>query len=446
LSIISFLTKKFKLSSKKEKVAKNVYWAILGKSLNLISGIFVGILVARFLGPEKYGLMNYVITYVSLFSILSNFGLDNIEIRELAKEEEKRNVIIGSTLVVRLLLSLLTILIIFITLVIFESDRQTIFLILLYSCSLMFNSFNVVRNYFTSIVMNEYVIKTEIVRTFFSAILKISLLFLKAKLFYFILILTFDFALLAAGYTYSYRKKIGDIKQWQFDINIAKQLLKYSFPLLFSGSAIIMYQKVDQILIRNMMDNVSLGYFSVAVRLTEVTLFIPMIISQTIGPLLVKLRQEKPEEYLKKRQSFVTLLFWVSLSITIGMILCSKMLVLMLYGQEYEPAISVLKVLAIKITFLGIFNCSTQLIIIENLQKYAVIRNLMGLVVSLALNFLLIPHFGIMGAAIATVAANVFSSYIAHGIIKPFRFIFLLQNNAILQIKRLPMIISNLKK
>jgi len=446
LSIISFLIKKFRLHGYKEKVAKNIYWAVLGKSLNLISGLFVGILVARFLGPEQYGLMNYVITYVSLFAILSNFGLDNIEIRELAKDKDKKNVIIGSSLAVRLILSLLTIGTIFVTLVIFESDKQTTLLILIYSCTLIFNSFNVVRNYFTSIVMNEYVVKTEIARTLFSALLKLSLLFLKANLLYFILVLTFDFALLAFGYTYSHRKLVGGIKQWRFDIKVAKQLLKYSFPLLFSGSAIILYQKVDQILIRNMMDNVSLGYFSVAVRLTEFTLFVPMIISQTIGPVLVKLKQENPQKYLKRRQSFVTLLFWISLFLTVGMILFSKMLVLMLYGQEYEPAINVLRVLAIKITFLGLFNCGTQLIIIENLQKYAVLRNLFGLVVSLGLNFLLIPYFGIMGAAVSTVIAIVFSSYIAHGLIKPYRFIFLLQNKAFLQINRLPNIISNFKE
>jgi O-antigen/teichoic acid export membrane protein len=406
---------------------------VLGKSLNVLSGLFVGVIVARYLGPKEYGLMNYVISYVSLFSVISNFGLDNIEIRELAKNQENRNAIIGSSLSLRLMLSLLTVIIIAFTLLAFESDSRTVILVIIYSLSLIFTSFNVVRNYFTSIVLNEYVVKTEIVRTLLSALLKISLLLLEAELIYFVIILSVDFIFLASGYVYSYRKKIDQIKAWYFDYDIAKELLKYSYPLFFSGSAIIVYQKVDQILIKNLIDDSSLGYYAVAARLTEFTMFFSLIISQTIGPVLIRLKEENEVEYEKKRSIFMALVFWSSFGVAIIMIVFAELFVLTLYGDEYFEAISVLRIIAIKIVMMGLFNCTTQIIIIENLQKYAVFRNLIGLMLSLVLNFLLIPKLGITGAAIATVLANLFSSYLSHSFIKQFRFLFKLQNKAIFE-------------
>ena len=76
--------RKFKsLDGNKQKILANVFWAMLGKIVNMVGQLFVGILVARYLGPEKYGIMNYVISYVTLFTIISGFGLTNIEIREL---------------------------------------------------------------------------------------------------------------------------------------------------------------------------------------------------------------------------------------------------------------------------------------------------------------------------------------------------------------------------
>ena len=98
LEIITFLKrKKFTmLSGNKKKIATNIFWAFAGKIINMASALLVGILVARYLGPEQYGIMNYVISYVSIFTVISGFGLSNIEIRELSKNNDQRNYILGT--------------------------------------------------------------------------------------------------------------------------------------------------------------------------------------------------------------------------------------------------------------------------------------------------------------------------------------------------------------
>ena len=92
--LIDKIINKFHISSTKARILTNVFWAVTGKVVTLLSTLVVGIFVARYLGPEQYGLMNYVISYVSLFTIISNFGLDNIEIRELSRTPERKEYIL----------------------------------------------------------------------------------------------------------------------------------------------------------------------------------------------------------------------------------------------------------------------------------------------------------------------------------------------------------------
>lgn len=415
----------------RRKIIKNVSWAVIGKVVNILYGLFIGVLVARYLGPEQFGLMNYVISYVTLFSILATFGLDNIEVRELSKHPEKRNEILGSAFSIRLVLSIITIVLIFITLVLFEPDRFTFIMVMVYSLFLVASTLNVIRNYFTSIVLNEYVVKSEIVRTFIGAGIKIYLLVYNYSLAWFIIANTFDFFLIAGGYLYSYRKKIGQVLQWSYSKTTSILLLKEAFPLLLSGTAIIIYQRIDQIIIRNLLDNAALGQFSVAVRITNLVVFVPMVIATTVTPILVQSRKENIKQYVAKRRQFFDVVIWASFGMALLVSLTAGFAISFLFGEKYNDAIPVLQIMAWKAVFVGLFASSGQIIIIEGVHKWAVIRNLIGMAVSIGLNFLLIPYFGIIGSAIASVVTMFFTGFMAHLFIKPYQFIFKLQINSL---------------
>ena len=289
MKVLDKILSKIGTSETKKKVFRNLYWAVLGKVVTLLGNLFVGILVARYLGPEQYGLMNYVISYVSLFQIFSSFGMDGIEIREMSKKGSDSNLILGTVFRLKIILAITTIIFIIGTSLLFETDNFTILMIALYALSIILNSFSVIRNYFTSIVWNEYVVKSEISRTLFGVGIKIILLLFKAPLWAFIIATVFDSVLLAIGYIFAYKRKIGPISLWYYNNNIARYILKQSFPLMLSGAAVIIYQRIDQVMIGNMIDKESVGQFSVAARFVEIIIFIPTIISQTITPILVKL-------------------------------------------------------------------------------------------------------------------------------------------------------------
>ena len=241
MSILDKISNRLNLSPTKQKVIRNVIWAVIGKVVTLLGGLLVGIFVARYLGPEQYGLMSYVISYVAIFQVIASFGMDNIEIREESKIPEQKDKIIGTAFTLKIGFALLTILIITITVWIFEADTFTKWMIMLYSLSMIMNSFGVIRNYFTSLVWNEYIVKTEITRTLVGAGIKVALLLLHAPLVWFIAATLFDTMLIAGGYLVSYRSKIDTIRKWTFDKDTAIYLIKQSFPLLLSGAAVVVY-------------------------------------------------------------------------------------------------------------------------------------------------------------------------------------------------------------
>ena len=420
MSLFNRIIDKSNLSETKRKIVANLYWAVLGKVVTLLGSLLVGIFVARYLGAEQYGLMNYVISYVALFQVFALFGMDYIEIRELSKGQFDKQVVLGTAFRLKLLLAWLTVLLVVGTALLFESDCFTITLIVMYSFSIVFNSFSVIRNYFTSVVWNEYIVKTEIARTLLGAGIKVVLLGLKAPLWAFLAATMFDTVLLASGYVLAYKTKVGLMSDWRFDWQLGKYLLKQSFPLLLSGAAVMVYNRIDQVMIGNMIDKASVGYFSVATRFVEVALFVPTVMSQTIAPILTRTRERSQEEYERKAQLFMFVRVWGCVLMGGGICLLAYWLVRLTFGTEYMLAVPVLQVMAFKVVGMALSNTAGQMIIIENQQKFAFLRNLLGCIVCVLLNLWLIPQYGIMGSAVVTVITTFFVGCLANGLIPPY--------------------------
>lgn len=417
----------FNSDSTKGKVVRNVFWAVTGKIVTLLSTLIVGIFVARYLGPEQYGLMNYVISIIALFGVLSVFGTSEIIIRELSKNELPKEVILGTSFLTRFSLAAITISAIGIYLFLSDEDISTSILILIYSASSIFSCFDVIRFYFTSIVQNEYIVKSEIFRTLIGAGIKGILLLIKAPLWAFIAALTFDFVLIAGGYIIVYRKKVSRLSAWRFDSGFAKNLLETSFPLLISSATVIIYQRIDQVMIGKMLDNESLGYFSTAVSFIGIVTFIPSIAVQTIVPILVKMRKEDKLRYRKEAQRMMNITTWTTMIVCITISLLSFYIIRYTYGTEYLNAVPVMRILAFKAVGIALTTMGGQLIIIENIHQVAFIRNILACFVCIGCNYLLIPRWGIVGSAWATIITVMFTGGIANIFIPRYHHIFKMQ-------------------
>ena len=432
MRLLQYITSKLHLSETKEAIVQNLFWAVLGKIANLVSGLIVGILVARYLGPEQYGLMNYVISYVFLFMTFSAFGLDAIEVREEARKEKDYQTIIGTAFGLKILFSLLFMALVILTSWQMDADAYTTTLVAIYSLTIILNSFGVIRNYFLAIVQNEYVVKAEISRTLLGIAIKVLLLLLGASLTWFLVAYTLDGLLLASGYWMAYRVKVGRISEWRYERKYALFLLKESFPLLLTNVAVIVYQRIDQVMIGQMINKESVGYFSVASRFVEVLLYIPMMLAQTITPVLVRTREQSEQEYVKKGQQFMNLSLWLSLLAAAVTSMLSYWIILLTFGEAYLPAVAILQVMSFKAASVALSNTAGAMLVTEGLQRYAILRDGFGCIVCVVLNYLLLPRYGIMAAAFVAIASNVAAGYLADAMIPAYRHLFVRQTKALL--------------
>ena len=423
--------KSYDISEKKKRALTNIVWAIGGKVVSLMSVLVVGIIVARYLGKEQYGIMNYVVSFVAIFQVFADFGLDLIQIREESKNPHLRDKIIGTVFTLKLLFAVVAFLAILIFIFLLENNSEIRCYIMLYAFSVILNTTWVSRNHFTAIVWNEYVVKTEISRTLVGMLVKVCLVAFHLPLVWFICSLVLDSILLASGYTLSYIKKVDSVKKWAFDKTLANYMLKQSFPLLLSGAAIIVYNRIDQVMIANMIDQSHLGVYSVAVRFVEILVFVPTISSHTVSPLLIETRQKSMERYEYLSGVFMNVTVSVCVILAILTCLLSYPIVYVTFGQAYIGAASVLSILAFKVIGDALSQTSGQLMVIEGIQKYASVRNVIGCVTCVVLNLLLIKDFGIHGAAYVAIITIFVSGTLSDFLIPPYQKIFHKQIRAV---------------
>jgi O-antigen/teichoic acid export membrane protein len=255
---------------------------------------------------------------------------------------------------------------------------------------------------------------------------------LDANLTCFITAYMFDFVLLGTGFIMAYHTKIGSLRDWHFDMDYAKFLLKESFPLLLTNATVIIYQRIDQVMIGNMIDKTSVGFFSVAAKFTEVLIFLPMILAQTITPILVQARERSITEYQTKAQQFMNISFWLSMLVSAFVSVISYWLISYTFGPAYMPAVAVLQVMAFKAASVALSNTAGAMLVTEGLQRWAICRDSLGCIVCIALNYYLLPRYGVIAAACVSIASNIAAGYLADAFIPVYRHLFVCQTKALL--------------
>jgi O-antigen/teichoic acid export membrane protein len=402
---------------------KNTSWLLAEKILRMVVGIFVCIWVARYLGPEQFGLFSYAQSFVGLFAAIATLGLDGIVVRELVKDESRRDELIGTSFWLKVMgaIGVLAILVIAVNLT--SNDTLTKTLVFIIASATIFQSFNVVDFYFQSKVMGKFVVYVNITSLFLSSIVKIVFILNEAPLIAFAWVVLFDSFILACGFIYFYIKKNStfNVKNLKFRSKTASLLLKDSWPLILSGIVISIYMKIDQVMIKEMMNVEAVGQYAAAVRLSEAWYFIPVVISSSIFPAIINAKKQSEELYYARLQKLYNLMVWVAIAIALPMTFLSDWVVELLYGEQYNQAGGVLMIhiWAGVSVFFGV--ASNKWILSENLQKYRLFIDAFGAILNILLNLLFIPLYGVIGAAIATLISYLFTMIVVFLIIKKMR-------------------------
>jgi len=384
------------------KYTENTYWLLAERIIRISINLFITIYLVRYLGPQKFGLLSYAISYFSIFSSFASLGLDNILVRELVSDADKKNLLLGTSIYLRLIAASATILLVMIAILVTGEDFLTSILIISISSSVIFQSFNVIDYYFQAMVQSKYVVYSQFVSLIIASVVKILLIYYKANLIYFAITITLESILLALGLYFIYKKYNFGKLNWQFSYEVSKKLLKDSFPLILSSIVIAVYMKIDQIMIKKMLTDSELGFYASAVKVCESFYFIPMALTNSVFPAIINAKKKGEKFYKIRLQQLYNSVTWISIGITIPITIFTPQIITSLYGEKFISASPVLQIYiwSTVATFWGV--ASSQFLIAENFTKISFYRTLIGMITNVVLNFILIPRIGIIGSAIAT--------------------------------------------
>lgn len=411
---------------------RNASWMFGEQILRMIAGVLVGIWVARYLGPEQFGIFSYAISFVALFGSVAKLGLDSIVVRDLVNTPDKRDRYLGTAFWLKIAGAVLSLGLVAFATQFTNNDTTTNLYIFIIASGIVFQAFEVVDFYFQSKVLSKFVSLCKITQLFLSSIIKVYFVLTNADLLWFVLVSVFDQITLALTLYLAYRyQKIGQFF-CHFDQLTAKKLIKNSWPIILSGIVVMIYMRIDQIMIKEILGAKEVGVYSAAVRLSEVWYFIPVLICNSLFPAIVNAKKVSEELYYARLQHLYTFMIWMAIAIALPITFLSDWLVVFLYGPAYREAGGVLaiQVWAGIFVFLGV--ASGKWFISENLQMLSFWRVLSGVFVNVFLNIFLIPSYGIEGAAMATLLSQVMAAYLFDIFNKKTRGLFICKSKAIL--------------
>lgn len=392
---------------KKESFKKyfvNTSWLVLEKVLRGIVTLAITVYVTRYLGPSQYGLLSYSYSFVTLFIIFATLGLDDIVIRELIHTPAKRDVLLGTAFRLKLIGALLIMIILAVLLAILPRERLTHVLCFIIAVSFIFQSFNVIDLYFQSNVLSKYVVFCQIFQLILSTLIKLVLILVKASLVWFAFMFVLDGLFRAVGLIFVYCKKGLSLPWKEFDLHLAKKLLKNAFPFILGGLFGSIYMKIDQVMIKQMLDNAAVGVYAAAVNLCEVWYYIPIIITNSVYPAILNAKMSNENIYYNRLQNLFDLMAFTSICIGLLITFAASPIVKILYGNGFYEASQVARIYVW--AGIGIFlgAVTGKLLVAENQQIYLLYLAILAAITNVVLNFLFIPRYGIVGAAWATLA------------------------------------------
>jgi len=387
------------------KYFKNTSWLFGEKILRMVVGLFVGIWVARYLGPEQFGLFSYSQSFVGLFTVIATLGLNGIVVRELIKDETKRDALIGTAFWLKFFGAFAVLLILAIAVNFTSNDTYTNTLVFIIASATIFQSFNVIDFYFQSKVMSKYVVYSNFISLFISSLIKIILILNEAPLIAFAWVILFDSFILTMGFIYFYIKNNLSLKRWKFDKKVAVSLLNDSWPLILSGAVLMIQARIDQVMIKEMIGSIEVGYYSVAMRLIESVAFVTMILKSSLYPSIQNAKNHSVKLYQDRLLNFYRLNFLLFLVIAIPIFVFAEQIIILLFGMEYQSAGVLLSLMSIRLLFANMGVARGVFILSENLIKFSMVTMICGTVVNILLNYLWILDYGAKGAIVASIVS-----------------------------------------
>ena len=413
---------------------KNTIWLLSEKVLALIAALFVSVWTARHLGPDQFGQLSFAQSFASLFVAFAALGLIRILERDLVSSSANRQNIVSTAFYLVIFGASFA----YITMSLFVKMRgydplfNVLILIIGLTSFLQVNA--VFFSYFLSQVNAKPYVICNVIALAVSNLVKIGFILTDAPIWLFAFGFVLDGLLLLPMLLMITFRTESQPRFGYVTATTAKSLLKNSWPYILTGVLITIYMKIDTIMIKEMMSDYAVGQYSAAVRLSEGFYYLPVTIVGSIYPAIVTAKRMSSETYLIRLSNLYSMLFYIAIVLSVSISFLAPVIIRLLYGEEYEPATKVLLIHIWASVFVFVSIGSGRWLLTENLQILSIANTFIGVCINVALNYFLIPKYGIYGAAWATVVSYGASGYFCFALWSRTRVNFVLMTKSMFKL------------
>ena len=404
----------------KNKVVKNAGWIIGGRLVNKLLAFLVGILTARYLGPSNYGLINYAAAYISFFASICTLGINSIIVKNFVDHPDEEGKTIGTTLLLRAVSSLLSALMIVGIVGIVDRDEPlTVVVVALCSVGLIFQIFDTLNYWFQARLQSKYSALASLASYAAVSVYKIVLLVLGKSVEWFALASALDYTVLAVVLAAAYFKNGG--QRFTASWAKAKELLSSSTSFIISGLMVSIYACTDKLMLKQMLGEASVGYYSLASAISVSWAFVLSAIIDSLYPEIVQSFNTNRIYYERKNRQLYAIVFYTSLFMSAAICLLARPFIEILYGASYLPAVQPLRIVVWYTAFSYLGVARNAWMVCENRQKYLKYLYMGAAAINVVLNLLFIPPWGASGAAAASLITQIATIVLMPAVIRPLR-------------------------
>ena len=390
-----------------KRARRNIFYKILSESTRILPALLF-IYIARKLGDENFGKLSFAYSFAGICFIVADFGLSTILIRNVSRQKELTREYVGNILVLKIVLSLICISVIGIFILFTDYPADVITLLVVFGGVMFFKAlvdfFCAVLNAHERMDIEALIKGANHILLFLSGIVILVLghgLFVLTNIFFAVYLIS---SIIGFYMVYVIIEEIRPC----LNLSFWKQILRESLPLALTVIFTVIYFKIDIVmlsLIRG--DNSEIGWYSAAMRLIELVGVLPALIVSALFPIVSSLYKESIDSLRNVFKTSFRYLLAIALPIAVGTLLLSDRLIYVIYGKEYFKTIPALKILAIALIFIFVNYILMNILVAVNRQKTNAIMAGTCVLVNIALNLCLIPHYGYLGAGTATVITEI---------------------------------------
>lgn len=405
----------------KNRVASNASWIIAVKIVQALLGLVITMICARYLGPANYGIINYAASVVAFVLPVATLGFTNTIVQEIINQPEKEGSIFGTVMVLSCISSIACGIAVFIFVSVANAGEQvTVIVCMLYSILLLAQVFEMIQYWFQAKLLAKYSSVISLIAYTVVSAYKIYLLVTGKSVYWFAVSQSFDYALIAILGYIVYRKKGGH--SYHFDWELGKRMFAKSRPYILSSLMVTIFAQTDRIMINQMMTDADVGFYTAAATCAGVTSFVFCAVIDSFRPAIFeKYKENNLLGYERNLKQLYCIIIYASLAQSVVMCVFAKWVILILYGSQYVNSIDVLRLIVWYTTFSYLGAVRDIWILSMGKQKYLWRINACGAGANILLNALMIPVWGIMGAAFTSLVTQFFTNVVVGWIMKPIR-------------------------